>query len=351
MARILYAASGDGYGHAVRAHSVGLGLLSRGHEVRFLSSGKGRDYLRRQFDGRVHGVFGLNTVYIEGRAEPLRTVLQNARKALTGLRPSNRAVRELLQTFRPDLVITDFEPFSAFWAMRLGIPYVSLDNQHLLTHCRIDHPPGFARDLLAAYCTIRLYFASARRYLITSFIKAPIRYHPTTLVDPILRPKVYATPVRSGDFLLAYKGAGGSNDGMRAELERFDRVPIRAYGFGVTGRRGHIEHKPIDSDEFVEDLSSCAGVIASAGHSLVGECLHFRKPMLLIPIAQQYEQVLNARSIERMGAGRSVDRLTAAAMDEFLGGLDGFRDSMKDRPPARLEPVLDAIEAELPAIG
>ncbi len=347
MARIIYAASGDGYGHAVRAHSVGAALLARGHDVQFVTCHKAEQYLREHYPGRLHPAFGLFTIYNEGKAEPLQTLIHNARRAVTGLIPANRAVMGLFQRFKPDLVITDFEPFCAFWARRFGIPFVSLDNQHLLTHCKLDHPPGHFRDVLNAYLTIRLYFAGARQYLITTFIKAPVRYQPAKLVDPILRPRVYEMHARDDGFLLAYKGAGGENEVMRRELERFDRMPIRAYGFGLEHQRGHVTYKPIDAEAFLNDLAACSAVITSAGHSLVCECLHFRKPMLLVPILQQYEQILNARSVERMGAGKRVDRLSVSAMEAFVDHLDPFRNVMASLPPARIESVLDAIECEI----
>jgi len=347
MARILYAAAGDGYGHAVRAHAVGQGLLERGHDVHFVSCNKTIDYLGRHFPDRIHNVFGLLSVYIEGKQSSLRTVLSNIRRAATDLSPSNRAVKTLLKTFKPDLVITDFEPFTAMWARRYGIPYVSLDNQHLLTHCRLDRPHGFWADLLSAYLVIRLYYGGAKRYLITSFIDAPIRFQPATLVGPILRPQVYEKQKRDGDFLVAYN-TGGDNRGTRSELERFNRMPVRAYGFNRVGNGGNVTYKAFDEAGFLDDLSGCAGVVASAGHSLVSECLHFEKPMMLIPIQSQYEQRLNAHHVQEIGAGITHDRLYSGALENFVDRLDRFRSKLAERPKASKHTVLEAIEREIP---
>lgn len=347
MARFLYALSGDGYGHAVRAHSVAEGLIARGHELAFLTSGKGAAYLRQHYRDRVHDVFGLYTIYIEGVARPWPTLLYNARRAIRDLLPSNVAVKRLLREFRPDLVITDFEPFSAFWCRALGVSFVSLDNQHLLTHCAVERPPGHFGDFLNAYATIRMYYGGARRYLITSFIPGPVRFQPATVVDPILRPQVYQQQATRGDFLLAYKGAGGENEGMRQALEKFDTMPIRAYGFGPTERCGSVEFKGIDPEAFLRDMAACAGVISTAGHSLIGECLYLEKPMLLVPIAQQFEQTLNAWHVQRMGLGDSVERISERAILRFSERLDSFRPAIASQPKARIENVLDAIEREL----
>jgi uncharacterized protein (TIGR00661 family) len=347
MAKILYAAAGDGYGHAVRAHAVGQGLLERGHDVQFISCHKTVDYLKPHFPERIHNVFGLLMVCDEGRTAPIRTALSNIRRAATDLAPSNRAVKTLLKTYKPDLVISDFEPFTAMWARRYGIPYISLDNQHLLTHCRLDRPGGFWADLLSAYMIIRLYYGGAKRYLITSFIDAPIRYQPTTLIGPILRSKVYEKQQRDGDYLLAYK-SGGDHRAMREQLERFDRLPIRAYGFDQPSHGGNVTYKSFNEAGFLDDLAGCAGVVASAGHSLVSECLHFEKPMLLVPIEKQYEQRINAHHVQEIGVGVTHNRLRTGEMEDFVDRLPTFREKLAKRPKSSRHTVLDAIELEIP---
>jgi len=348
MARILYAVNGDGYGHATRAHSVAAALLARGHEVRFLTSLKSNDYLKTVFPGLVDEAFGLCISYNQGRAESVRTIIENIRRGVSQWNQFTSTIRRVFRQFRPHLLVTDFEPFTAYYARRFDVPFISLDNQHLLTHCSVDRPTGLSRDQFNAYMTVRLFYGSAKRYLIPTFIRAPIRYHPTALVDPVLRLRVYEKTIEHRGFLLAYKGAGGENDAMRQVLEEYERMPIRAYGFEVTGQRGGVSYLPTSTDGFLHDLAGCAGVIMSAGHSLACECLHLEKPMLLIPIAQQFEQAINAYHLEKMGAGRWVDRLSLAAIDEFVDQLDVYRSAAAKIPKAKLANVIEAVEREIP---
>ncbi len=348
MARILYAVAGDGLGHATRAHSVGAGLLDRGHDVLFISSMRGTAYLREHFPDRVEDIFGLHIHYRQGQALAIRTVVDNAWAAARRLPGTLGLIRDIMRRYRPDLLITDFEAFTAHMAGLLGLRWISLDNQHLLTHCDVEQPPGYWRDYLSTYITIRFYYAGARRYLITSFIDAPVHYAPATLLPPVLRPAVYRQESTVGSYLVAYAGACGSINQVRAALETYRGMDIRAYGFGITGQQGQVVYKPTSEREFLADLAGCAGVIATAGHSLVGECLHFAKPMLLMPIAHQYEQIVNAYHVQKMGAGRHVERLEAETISDFTQGLDRHRHAMDQRTPADLGQVLDAIEAELP---
>ena len=335
----------------MRLHSVGGALLARGHNVQFVSCAKTNEYLLRYFPGRVHELFGLFTVYREGRVEVWPTLALNARRAWQSLIPANRSLRQLLRTFRPDLVITDFEPFSAFWARLHGIPFISLDNQHVLTHCTVDRPPGQTVDYLNAYWTIRLYYAGAKRYLISSFFNAPVRHHPATVLPPIIRPEVLRRDPSDGDYLLVYKGANGDNEGFRRSIERYDRLPIHAYGFGLTGRVGHVSYRPVDPEAFLDDLAGCRAVVATAGHSLVCEAIHLRKPMLLLPILGQFEQTLNAAQVQRLGYGRWCHEVTPETLSDWLAGLAGHREALSRAPRSNLDAVVEAVLRELPASG
>lgn len=348
MARILYAVQGDGLGHATRAHSVGRGLIKRGHEVHFVSSLKGTSYLKQVFNGTVTDIYGFKLSYDDGRVRRLRTacgivggIAFHARRAL-------QRVREVFHRIEPQLLVTDAEAFCPLIARSEGVPFVSLDNQHLLTHCDIDRPHGKLGDYLSAYATVHCYYAGARRYLVSTFHNARIRYQPTTLVPPIIRERVYATQSTIGNYLLAYLGGSGDHGPMRRALEAYHGMPIKAYGFDITEVRASVTYKPRCADEFLNDLAGCAGVIASAGHSLISECLHLQKPMLLLPFSRQFEQLLNVHHVEQMGVGCGASALTTDIIASFVERLSMFRQTLALRTRPSLDPVLDAIERELP---
>lgn len=63
-------------------------------------------------------------------------------------------------------------------------------------------------------------------------------------------------------------------------------------------------------------------MIASAGFSLISECMYLKKKMLLLPLAGQYEQIINAHYIQKLGLGISSDRLDEVVVARFLEELD-----------------------------
>ena len=63
-------------------------------------------------------------------------------------------------------------------------------------------------------------------------------------------------------------------------------------------------------------------MIASAGFSLIIECMHLKKKMFLLPLVGQYEQIINAHYIQKLGLGISSERLDETVVARFLEELD-----------------------------
>jgi uncharacterized protein (TIGR00661 family) len=279
----------------------------------------------------------------------LATIVSNVRRGLRELPGTGRTLRRLLHELRPALVITDFEPFSAFWARRAGVPYISLDNEHLLTHCRVERLPHRWFSHLQAYVPTRLMVLNARRYLITYFEPLPVLRQPAVVVPPLLRPEVYKVSPHLGDYLLVYLSEGLDADLLCRTLESWRTAPIRAYVAGRSGEAGHVSYRPRSVQGFLDDLAGCRGVLTSAGYSLLCECLHLRKPMLIVPAAGQYEQELNAHYIQRRGYGLAAAAPTLAALTAFWERCDQFAANMTHAPQADVGRVLDLIEREIRA--
>ena len=61
----------------------------------------------------------------------------------------------------------------------------------------------------------------------------------------------------------------------------------------------------------------------------MGEAVYLRKPVFSIPVGGQFEQVMNARWIERLGYGRSADSLAGpGAIRDFIEGIPRFEERL-----------------------
>src|SRR5262245_3235292 len=108
--RILYGVVGEGMGHAMRSRVL-LEELVKSHEVHIVVSGRARAYLEKRFQN-VHGIWGLTLAYQGNEVRTWQTVLQNLKGAVSGWPENIRQYFELVDAFKPEVVISDFESFS-----------------------------------------------------------------------------------------------------------------------------------------------------------------------------------------------------------------------------------------------
>ncbi len=318
MARIVYGVAGEGFGHSSRSHLIGQHLINAGHDVLFVASARSLSYLRTHFGPRVKEIFGLRLIYRNRTLSAARTAGTNLRGVVESRRINRALYRDVLEPFEPDLVLSDFEPFSAWWAWRRGIPFISIDHQHLLSLCALRHEAGHLLPRLHAQAVTRCHYIGAAAYIILNFFRTPVGKSAAIVAPPVVRPVIQRLCPTQGDHFLIYTTDNSWKDRPLAALNEFTDQRFIIYGLHEDCRIGNCTLKKASTQEFVRDLASSQGVISTAGFSLLSECLHLRKKMLLLPIRGQYEQIVNAMYAQRLGLGLHRDRLDGSTLAEYL---------------------------------
>jgi len=323
MTRILLGVAGEGFGHSSRAELVCQRLLAAGHDVLIAASMRSLDYLSPLFPGRVEQVFGLSFAQKHGKILPVRTTLRNIAGYRAGFK-LNRLLWKHLKSFQPQLVLSDFEPFTARWAKRNSVPCIAVDNEHLLTMCRLDGTDVGRKNRWLAKAVTRGYRIGAQAYIIPYFFNAPVIHKKAQLAPPLVRNAVLEIKPQEQPHLTVYSTY--SDDGIKERLiETFCRFPEQSffiYGFNDLPRQNNCTFKKISAGGFLNDLAKGRGVIANAGLSLISECLYYKKRMLLVPVAAHFEQALNAHYIQRLGLGLSARSLNEQNVSTFLDSLE-----------------------------
>src|SRR5450631_3756615 len=327
--RILYGVTGEGMGHAMRSRVV-LDALAERHEIQVVVSGRAADYLAKRTSDvlSVKKIWGYTLAYEDNELQKWRTVVQNLKGALAGLPKNIRAYLDLAETFQPDVVITDFETWSYLFGLRHELPIISIDNMQIINRCQ--HAPellaGCESDFRLTNAVVKAKIPGAFHYHVTTFFYPPVRKPNTTLLPPILRPEILAAQPESGRHLLVYQ-TSTSNAALTDILKRCGRE-CRVYGLrrDITDDvvNGNLRFRPFSEAGFIDDLRTAAGVVASAGFTLMGEAVYLHRPMLAVPIAGQFEQVLNARYLERDGYGLGADVITDERLGDFIERLPDF---------------------------
>jgi uncharacterized protein (TIGR00661 family) len=354
--RILYGVVGDGMGHAIRSSVVIPKLLAWGHELQIVVSGRAYDFLAARFEGVKH-IWGMAMVMSDNEVSKRGTLAEMLKGAATGWPENVRRYFEMADSFAPELVISDFETWSALYAHNHGLPLLCVDNIQAVR--RLWHPPEILRgretEWRLAKSIIKAKIPTAWHYVVTSFFDAEPRKSRTTVVPPILRDAILAATPSDGDHVLVYQ-TSPSFAGLPDLLRRFEDIPFRVYGLRrdlkAPVTEGNLTFLPFSEDGFVADLASSRGVICSAGFTLLGEALHLRKPVLATPIRGQFEQVMNARYVEHLGYGLQDESLDEFSLRAFLTHLPEYRARLQDYPRrdnARLFQVLDDLLTQLQA--
>ena len=360
--RILYGVVGEGMGHAIRSRVV-LDELVQRHDVQVVVSGRAHDYLAKRANDhlQVKKIWGFTIVTEDNEVRNFRTLLENLKGALTGGWPQNiKTYFEIADSFRPDVVISDFESWSYLYGVNHALPVISVDNMQIVNRCRHDKDviAGHEASFQLAKGIIKAKVPGAYHYLITTFFRPPIRKTRTSLHPPILRPEILAARREPGKHLLVYQTY--TSNQQLPELLRRTGIECRLYGvrrdLREDEREENLLYRPFSEAGFIEDLRTCRGVVASGGFTLMGEAVYLHKPMLAEPVAKQFEQILNCRYLEKEGYGLYAEPITEEKLNDFLGGLptfeknlsrysqDGNRDLL-----SKLESVLDAAARGIPA--
>lgn len=344
--RIAYGVFGYGRGHATRALAI-LPELRRRHDVLVLAGGEAYSAIWPE-----HPVTRIPTLGYRydarGRRSNYLTFRDNAAACIDVLfgGPVLHMVLELFRDFRPDVVLSDAEPWTHRAACRLRIPRIAFDHFGIMVHCQL---PVHLLDRLRSLRDVAVYrilMGQAQRVIISSFYPAPARRPGVIQVGTLLRDAVRNTPARRGDYLLAYFNNGAHQFSPRIEAAlRGCGCRTVIYGVPRQGVDDALDFRPSSDLPFVEHMAGCRAVISTAGNQLVGEALHFRKPLLVMP-EDCVEQRLNAAAVERLGIGwrSTFDTLDAQRIRDFLRHEEQFIAAMDPWRGDAREAALRAID-------
>ncbi len=282
--KILYAIQGTGNGHISRAFEV-IGHLKRHGEVDILISGTQCDIkLPWKVKYRFHGlsfIFGQ-----KGGVDIKQTLLR--------LRPYT-LLKEIfsLPVHQYDLVLSDFEPVSA-WACKLrNIKCVGMSHQSAVLHPHVPEPKvrdPFGKAILKHYAPV----ATAHGFHFANIDK--------TVSTPVIRDDVrWANKENKGHYTV-YLPAYSDNK-IIGVLSQFKTIKWHVFSKHTdeSYKVDNISIKPVNKEKFTKSLVNSSGVLCNAGFETPAEAIYLGKKLCVIPMKGQYEQHCNAAFLAAMG--------------------------------------------------
>ncbi len=301
--KILYGVQGTGNGHISRAREMAKCLDAKNIDVDYLFSGRNSD---QYFDMEVFGNYrcfkGLTFHSKNGRLSYVKTALSN----------------NIIQFFRDlfsldlnqyDLILSDFEPVTA-WAGKLrGKKVIGIGHQYAF-----GHPIPRAGDNFISNITMR-YFAPAEQSLGLhwSAFDSPI-------LPPIIDTHLARSPERSKAVVVYLPFENQAT--IQEMLGVIKNQHFIIYSPELEDRElGNLSLRKTSHDGFKRDLSQAEAVICNSGFELISECLQLGLAILTKPQLAQTEQMSNASALAKLGYATTCKTLSTNAVNEWLQNL------------------------------
>lgn len=322
---ILYGVPGEGMGHATRSKVVIDHLLGKGHDVCIVSSSRAFQFLDKTFPGRVIQIKGFHFAYKNAEVSKTATFLSNVKSAGKNLVYNTGKKRLIEKNFSPDVIISDFESFSYFFAKEHRLPVISIDNMQVMDRCILDIAISKEEksNYLLAKNIVKAKVPGCHYYFISSFFDATIRKKNTEIVPPIVREAIQKASVSKGKHMVMYQ-TSSSLKTVKEVLQQIPQETFFVYGMNLDERDGNVIFKPFSETGFIHDLASAKAVIANGGFSFISEAVYLKKPVYSFPIHHQFEQWMNAAYIDKLGYGRHFNNLSADQLKAFIYDLPSF---------------------------
>ena len=309
--KILYGVQGTGNGHISRARMMAKyfteAAKTKTLEVTFLFTGRPEDQF---FDMECFGDYlhreGLSFVSLGGEVHYGKTLYAN--KHIKFIRDVLR-----LDLSSYDLIVSDFEPVTA-WAAKLQGKKV----------LGIGHQYAFAYDIPLAGASFLSQLIM--RYFAPSSINIGLHWHHfgKTILPPIIDTELKARP--TDGHVLVYLPFE-DQEKVSALLRCFPNQKFIQYSPELSNRTaGNIELRQPSHSGFKRDLSAAKSVICNTGFELISECLQLNLPILTNPLRGQMEQLSNAEALQQLGYATTLNMLDRNAIAQWL--------ALAEKPPS-----------------
>lgn len=344
--KILYGISGIGFGHTYRQLPI-IEHFSRFAEMVIFAYGASYDFYAARFKN-YHNVKVLRVAvpFFVGNQSGLDF-------SSTASSPLNRGqdffavncaafyqADEILG--KPDLVISDYEPMSAQYAYRKNAPLATFDQQSKYLYGDFPatlHGYTFQDEIER----LHMFFPRADARIACSFFRVPKKTEgdKVLLFPPIIREdvlKIGRGKQKRGDSILVYISSAREfvqspavlGKIFAAQKNTHFHIFMRPADAAIL-RKMHLPEISVydhGDKRFNEILKICAGIVATAGHSLLSEAMYLGIPVYAIPVSP-YEQHMNARVINENNFGLSSPRFTSKKVAQFIKNIPRFSNAIK----------------------
>lgn len=317
MGKFIFTVQGEGRGHLTQAISLTQLAQEAGHEV--------VGYAVGSFQGRKIPAFFAEFIgdtpliqyespsinYGKGKSVQLgKTAFQAFRRIRTYWKSACQ-LQDFIKELQPDGIVNFYESITGMYFLKTGskIPCMSIGHQYLLLNRHFESIPEKKFDQFLLNLNTKITAIGSQKLVGLSFRPmAPDEEKNISVVPPLLRREIKALQAEKGErwlvylthFRLADEIMAWAKKNPEVQLDCFWENPARREVYEYTD---NLTFHPIDAEKYMQKMRSCKGLISTAGFESVAEAMYLGKPVMMVPVPNHIEQMINAYDGELSGAG------------------------------------------------
>jgi uncharacterized protein (TIGR00661 family) len=327
----LFIVQGEGRGHMTQAIAFSKLLENNGHQLVGVILGKSKrravpEFFERKMNAPIHLVKSPNfeTDRNQKKVSIHKTILKNVLK-LNTYQKSLKSIDKIVHSQNPDVILNFYDLLGGLYnfIFRPKAQFWVIGHQYLIGHPSFKFAPNRPLDKFLFQLNTAMTSLGADERLALSFLPQ-IQYanQKVRVVPPLLRPEVKLLNPKQLDFYLAYM----VNPGYSKEVIHFAKanptLQIKVYWDKKEAAETelplpNLSFHRIHDQKFLQYMANCKGLVCTAGFESICEAKYLGKPVMMIPVAGQYEQACNALDAVASGVGIASADFDFAKLDKM----------------------------------
>jgi len=319
--RVLFVITGFGFGDSIRSECIINEIIkNKKNKVMILGYDFSYEYFKKKF--KILKIQGYKFPDYGLEFKTSEFLIKNVHLPLAWLITIAKNIKEI-RKFNPDIVVSDFEPVANLIARKIGKKCISIFGYDIREYSKIRQNPKLR--LQAKY--IERVYKNSDLVLIPSFNKKK-NLGNIIYVNPIIRKyKQKEKKKLMGKLGLKKEPIvvmlGGSNYGMGLAKRIKEFAKEIDENFIFFGGKKALDNKHFRgfNRNYLEYLTVSKGIITLGGMLSLSEGLYFKKPMLVFPIKNHVEQILNSMAVKKYAYVGDEKKLKKCLFN-FINNLD-----------------------------
>lgn len=325
--KILFGVQTEGNGHITQAIAVKQYLQSQGLRVTSAFAAKKKKGLASYFKDEFNVieyegfdfVFGKN-----GSVVIWKTILKGLIE-LPRLILSFIKICKVIKKEKPDAIFNFYEPLVGLTAIFFpNIKYISFGHQYAMESVVYPNINGYFIQKIFLGIINGITSIGAKIVALSYY-----EFKDDTMLvsPPILRQESYTTSEKQEDFVLVYL----MNEDMLPQLisEANKHLDLQIHCFTKLTKEHNVPSNiklfNLDGKLFQEKMKVCKSVVCSGGFETSAEAIYHKKPLLMIPMPNHYEQHANCNDAYLSSFAITSEKIDLGKIPKYqLGNKEWF---------------------------